>query len=612
MGLKNGQMVLKGLQTAAPNAFYSAVNPKVGYSTFAVDLMSLWHSLMNNCQTGRDIVTRLKAMLKQHRQCSKPDSQIVSVIALEDYAETPINKEIERAKRIDRDDNAPYTDELELTLPVQMVSESGQVEMKPTISLLDYNPETLDSPLPKDFARARSTPALARTLLRYICRMIEENCSQMVDGDAKHIVIVDGFRDYKNLARADNENRRHSEASKKIGIWRSDNGEILPKSHIGEGEVKACCWAFEYLIYGHVLVHANDGDIIALLTSFSARANHTNLITGVMSTSYLFPVQGIYQPVSTSKEEKKKIFCSLALSSGIYESINKEPTKGLVMTPTFLLFMLMCGNDYVDNLPLIGPAKLLFAIEKRRAGLLDRAVMLTRESADTKFTVEVDEKAVLDTLVICSGTILADKGLSPHFLAAWLRRVIWTLDYNVNAPLGCAYADCCEKKDGLSVHGFKLDEEGHCVKDDVVWKPTLVSLLLPSEKPKKTTRIAWEDQLSIDDAAERSNKRAKKTSAPVNTKDDVAAEILSEFKNALHVDNNSIDDDDNNNKHLGDESFRTPANLDLTKVHVGAFTFNTKPVEPKPILTPQEFTNPRIANLATIRNPVPFGNYERK
>lgn len=608
MGLKNGQLVLKGLQTAAPNAFYSTVNPKVGYSTFAVDLMSLWHSLMNNCQSGRDIVTRLKAMLKQHRQCSKPDSKILSVIALEDYAETPINKEIERAKRIDRDDNAPYTDSVELTLPVQIVSESGQVEMKSTISLLDYYPETLDSPLPKDFARARSTPGLARTLLRYISRLIEENVKEITDNDANHIVVVDGFRDYKNLSRSENENARRSEASKKIGIWRSDNGEILPKSHIGEGEVKACCWAFEYLMYGHVLVHANDGDIIALLTCYSARIVHSNLITGVMSTSYLFPVQGIYQPVSTSKEEKKKIFCSLALSSGIYESINKEPTKGLVMTPTFLLFMLMCGNDYVDSLPLIGPAKLLFAIERRRAGLLDRAVVLTRESGDEKYTIEVDEKAVLDTLLICSGTIIAEKGLTSQFLAAWLRRVIWTMDYNVNAPLGYAYADCCEKKDGLSVHGFKIGEDGRCVKDDVVWNPTLVSLVLPSDKPKKTTRVAWEDQLSIDEAADRSKKRAR-TTKPLNTKDDVAAEILTEFKNAMNVNSNN---DDDNNTYYGDESFRLPSDLDETQTIPGKLAFNFTPVETKPAGTQKEFINPRVANLATIRNPVPFGNYERK
>lgn len=604
MGLKNGQQVLKGLQQAAPNAFYSTVNPKVGYSTFAVDLMSLWHSLMNNCQTGRDIVTRLKAMLKQHRQCSKPDSKIASVIALEDYSETPINKEIERTKRIERDENAPYTETVELTLPVQIVSESGQVEMKTIIPTLDYNPETLDSPLPRDFARARSTPALARTLLRYICRLIEENCSEITSGDANHILIVDGFRQYKLLSRSENENNRHKEACKKIGIWRSDNGEILAKSHIGEGEVKACCWAFEYSQYGHVLVHANDGDIIALLTCYSARVNHTNLITGVMSTSYLFPVQGIYQPVSTSKEEKKKIFCSLALSSGIYESINKEPTKGLVMTPTFLLFMLMCGNDYVDSLPLVGPAKLLFAIEKRRAGLLDRAVVLTKEDGDDRYKVEVDEKAVLDTLLVCSGTIIAEKGLTPQFLAAWLRRVIWTLDYNVNAPLCLPYADCCEKKDGLSVHGFKIDEDGHCIKDDVVWHPTLVSLLLPSDKPKKTTRVAWEDQLSIDEAADRTNKRSK-TTKPLNDKDDVAAEILSEFKNALNVDKNNNNNDDN-------DSFRLPDDFDMSKVQRGNLTFHLPVAQQKSALPPKEYINPRIASLATIRNPVPFGNYERK
>lgn len=561
MGLKNGQLVFKGLQTAAPNAFSASVNPKVGYSTFAVDLMSLWHSLMNGCQSGRDIVARIKFMLKQHRQCSKPESRILSVVALEDYAETPINKEIERAKRGERVESNPYSDFVEMG--------DGA-----TVALTEYNPVEIDSPLPKDFNRARSTPGLVRKLLRFICRLIEENINEIVDGDPQHVVIVDGYRDYRNLSESDNEHKRNTDAAKKIGIWRSDTKELLPKTTIGEGEVKACSWAFQYHEFGHVLVHANDGDIIALLVAHSARVNHKNMITGVMSTSYRFPILDIFQQPSDSKEESKKVFCSMSLTNGIYESINKEPTKGLVMTYTFLLFMLMCGNDYVDNLPMVGPAKLLKAIEKRRAGLLDRAVQVEQDDVAQRFSVVVDEKAILETLAVCGGSILRDNGVTPEFLSAWLRRVVWTLDYNINGPLGLKLLDCCAKRDDLSLHGFKLNEEGRCVVDDVVYNPTFAALTMASERPKKTKH----------DALDNAPAKRKKVNVVAGTVDptrttlkdsvDCAADVLVGIREA--------------------ESLPEADDAVWTNC------------------TPAEFKSQRAANLGKIRNLVPFGTLESK
>lgn len=485
MGLKNGQQIIGGLQKVAPGAFKSRVYPEHGYKTFAVDLMSLMHSLMSYCRNGHELLGRLKLMLQQHKKCSEKkvlapgeveNKKIVSVIALEDYSETPKNKEIERDSRIDADTNVPYSDAIEL----HTNGESTVVDFH------SYEYETLDTFFPKDFGRVRSTPILMRKLLRFLCKIISENVTVLTNADPNHVIVVDGFRDYTRLSANDNENVRGSEASEKIGIWRSDTHEVSEKSKIGEGEVKAVNWAINYNQFGGVLVHSNDGDLLMLLCVYSMRVPFTNLVTGVMSQSYLYPMHDGKTPVS--EEETKKVFCPGTLSIAVYERINSLNTTGIVLPQTYFLFLMMCGNDYVESLPGIGPAKLMNILTTRRPGLLDRAV--TFVVSDSRVAIEVDEKAILDTLVLQYSTLLDKANITADYLAAWIRRVVWTLDYHVNAPLGNEILDPCARKDGLSCHGYQLNDKGRCVIDNEVYEPTLVRIPLPSDEmiSKKTIK----------------------------------------------------------------------------------------------------------------------------
>lgn len=491
MGLKNGKLVLQFLRKAAPSAFARAVDPKVGYSTIAVDLMSLMHSLFYTARDGFTLRLRLRDMLRQHKACSEKSAEkkLVSIFAIEDYARTPKNKEIERDARSKSSDSLPYAEKVEVWLATSQTNADGAYIDSETIDIDKYELNSLESRLPRDFSRARATPRLMRWMMRFLCRLIADNVDFLLDNDPNHLLIVDGFRDYGKLSRDDNENAPNSDAAKHVDTWRSDTREMFNGSIIGEGEVKATSWAVNYHSAGNVLVHANDSDLIALLAIYSARVPHESTITGVMSQSYMFPLDAQTHPAedgqtAAGENDDGKVFDSMKLAVGIFQTINQSEEKGLVLPQTYFLFMFMCGNDYVDQLYRVGPAKLMTALASRRAGLLEKAVVFCAE--ETRINLEVDEKVVIQTLFMAAGNELEKYGETPEKIAAWLRRVIWTLDYNINAPLGYNFLDPCEQRHGKSVHGYTLNDSGRCVKTDVVWQPTIVRFTLASERYKRT------------------------------------------------------------------------------------------------------------------------------
>lgn len=562
---------MKLLRAAAPSAFRSGVDAKVGYSTFAVDLMSIMFSLFHKCRDGHELKLRLREMLRQHKYCSRKSAgqKLVSVFAIEDYARTPKNKEIERKSRIEESNSAPYNNSVEVWLKTSFIDESGHCVDSASMPAANFALLTLDSRLPKDFSRVRATPALMRQVIRFLCKIIAENVEFLTDNDPNHLIIVDGFRDYKNLDVGENENVAGSEAAAKVDTWRSDTGEMFNGSNIGEGEVKATSWAVNYNSVGHVLVHANDGDLLPLLSIFSARVPHENTITGVMSQSYLFPVDNsdvAQTSIASTSDEKdnRKVFDSMQLAVGIYETINQnQQEKGLVMPQTYFTFMLMCGNDYVDSLYGVGPAKLMTAIASRKPGFLDKAVLFSPD--DNRVNVEVDEKVLIQTLFACAAKVLEKNNETVEKIAAWIRRVVWTLDYNINAPLGNGFLDPCAERDGKSLHGYSLDENGRCVIQNDVWRPTIVRFTQASDRLKRDASCAFEpppDTVKIIEEAHTSVKQEQKSQSVKKLKTEEAA--------------------------------RPPAKAQIQNLH-----------ELMKTLTPQG--NSRAASLLTIRQPVPFG-----
>jgi len=594
MGLKNGQQIFSGLQKVSPKAFMSRVYPDYGYKTFAVDLMSLMHSLMTHCRTGHDVLRRLKLMFEQHKKCSKKkllapgeieNKMVVSIIALEDYSETPKNKEIERASRIEADTSVSYADKIELWT-------AGEESEGTVVDAASYTFESLDTFLPKNFSSVRSTPALMRKLIRFLCKIIDENIATLTNNDPNHVIVVDGFRDYKTLTLNDNENIGGSEAAKKIGIWRSDTREISEKSTIGEAEVKAVNWAINYNQFGSVLVHANDGDILMLLAIYSLRKPFVNLVTGVMSTSYLFPLHD--GKAAETDGETKKVFCPGTLAIDVYDHINKVNESGVVLPQTYFLFLMMCGNDYVESLPGIGPAKLMNILATRRPGLLDKAV--TFVMSEERVSIEVDEKAILDTLVLKYSTLLHKENISPEYLAAWIRRIFWTLDYNINEPLGNKRLDPCARKDGLSLYGYQLNEYGRCVIDNDVYEPTLVQLQVASKEIVKKRTIKHTGEIldaHILDGPQK--KKAKQNPLPPPSTSSTKPEVFVPVREPEnHMD--EINDDFRKKKEIlfGSES------------DVGSTTnfhdFLASKVFPKSM---------REENIAQMRNPIPFGKISK-
>lgn len=509
MGLKNSAQVLEGLRKVAPSAFSSRIDPAHGFKTFAVDLLSIMHSLMLYCRTGNDILYRLKAMLARHKACSKralvapgevESKNVVSVIAIDDYAETPRNKDIERYSRIESERVEPYVDTVELY--ASHTSEETKI-----VDLASFEYTTADNFLPKDFNRVRITNALMRKLLRFICKLIAENREELVDYDPNHIIVVDGFRDYKNLSPNDNENQRNNEAAKKVGVWYSNQNEILEHSKIGEGDVKIVNWAINTNTYGPVLVHANDGDIVALLCMYTCRKPVKNLVVGVMSQTYLFPMIG--GDSQADNVDNKKVFNPGILSNEIYLKLNSIESAGCILPQTYFLFLIMCGNDYLESLPYVGPAKLMNVLMTRRPGLLERAV--TFVPSDKRIDIEVDERAILDTIVMNYSSILSRENISPQYLAAWIRRACWTLDYNINGPLGNELLDPCERKNGLSVHGYKINESGRCVIDDEVAEPTIVNFETPTVKLSKKKTFPFTGEILDEHILEGPNKKKQRT-----------------------------------------------------------------------------------------------------
>ena len=245
--------------------------------------------------------------------------------------------------------------------------------------------------------------------------------------------------------------------------------------------MKIVNWAINTNTYGPVLVHANDGDIVALLCMYTCRKPVKNLVVGVMSQTYLFPMIG--GDSQADNVDNKKVFNPGILSNEIYVKLNSIESAGCILPQTYFLFLIMCGNDYLESLPYVGPAKLMNVLMTRRPGLLERAV--TFVPSDKRIDIEVDERAILDTIVMNYSSILSRENISPQYLAAWIRRACWTLDYNINGPLGNELLDPCERKNGLSVHGYKINESGRCVIDDEVAEPTIVNFETPTVKLSK-------------------------------------------------------------------------------------------------------------------------------
>lgn len=517
MGLKNSAGVIKLLQEAAPKAWHSEVLPEVGYTAFVVDLLSLLRSLVNGCRTGGDILRRIKLMVGQHRLCAthngKSPALITSVFVIDDYEKTPPNKQIERDLRQTKSQTLVYVDTVELCA---LVAANAERTSALQVQLADYE-FGLDTSLPADMMRACATPVLMKKLLCFFCRILVENTDEILQKDPTHQIIVDGMRHYSGGCI--------SLPAESLGIWRSSTRVIdAAKNSVGEGDAKATYWATRYFKDESVLVHINDSDIVAMLVLYSARVNHANLITGVMSTHYLFPVrEGKKQTVSSngSKEEKKKLFNSMLLATGIYDSINATSETSVILPQTYLLFLLMCGNDFVEQLRGIGPAKFGSALLARRTGLLDRAV--TFRENDTRIDIEVDEKAILDTLAESLGALLAENELTPAYMAAWLRRVTWALDYATNSSMDGSFLDPFARREGLSLHGYKLDEAGKCVLDNDVWNPTLVNFTVPSQRVQKRLHVTFDPD---------GDKRPAKKGVAVEQKEATVAAGVS-FDNAV-------------------------------------------------------------------------------
>jgi len=522
MGLKNGEDILKQLRKMAPGAFTSAVQVKDGqvFKTVAVDLMSVAHSMANGCRTGAELLVRLRNMLTQHYELSHagvddPNTvETVSIFCIDDYAQTPPTKEIERDKRAESTGDIGYKQEVKLCEPVKRFvgrqnrhgepaddDESGEEVFETScevpIAIYRY---ALETPLPDDFSRVRATPTLMRKFLRFICELIAKEHRMLVNNRPRHVIVVDGFRDYTALRSTDNENDRTSAASKHVGVWRSDivdGPKFAPRPSFtpGEGEIKAVFRAVASLAEGNAVVHANDGDILPLLALNAARGPTEHRVVGAMSTSYLMPIEKNPRADATADENAKpKVFDPMALIEGIWNATSAEmASAGLPTRPdalpgilpqTYVYFLMMCGNDSVDTVPGFGPAKVFKALTSRRRGLLDTAVVLSDDGE--RINVQVDERAILDTLIGAHSALLA-KSTTPEFLAAWLRRIAWTIDYNINCVAGRPFLDpLAVGPDGLSLHGYCVGDGGRCKVQNAVHNPTIVALVPASARPPKT------------------------------------------------------------------------------------------------------------------------------
>jgi len=523
MGVKPA--VLESLRGAAPNAWRSRIDPKVGYSVFSIDVFSIMFSLIGGCATVKTLRAHLRTMFAQHRACaSTPTTSIYTIFAFEDYKRTPPTKQIVRDSRSESSTALPYTD---VQLACEFGPQNEEIFLGPkTVDVGAYE-FSHDVNLPKDFARVRCTPSLMRKFTFYLCGVIEEESIELLRSDPQHFVIIDGYRDWRRRAATGEENEV-------FGAWFSQTGKMESKNNVlGEGEVKAVFWAAYAFADGgnnappwvprvanaNALVHANDGDIVALLAFFSMRNRHARVITGAMCTSYFLPIEG----ASSHDKETMKIFNSLELVTGVWQSINTRPEQVRMLPQTFFYFLFMCGNDFIDQLPQVGPAKFAALVTNRDDKLLKDAVLFENHK-ESRVRILVDERAILTALVSLHGGLLKAQSISSQHLAGWIRRVTWTTDYYVNLK----FIDPFERLEGKSVHGYKKDESGKCLPDDDVWQPTLVEITVPAPSPKisrkqslKTKRIENDDEVviasALDDESTNAAKRAKKDAVEPTT-----------------------------------------------------------------------------------------------
>jgi len=448
MGLKGGAKVLEGLRAVAPKAWRTRIDAKVSYTVVAVDVFSIMFSLMYNLKRGHDLRLRLRAMLAQHRSCAAPDEtrEIHSIFALEDYTVTPPNKDIEREKRTDASKDAPYTDILvdgDTLLPVAKYEFGDEID------------------LPANFSRLRKTPRLMSKFLIYLCHLIIDEAMELSKRDPKHRVFIDGYRTEDSAANL---------------VW-SVEKVYYEENRLGEGEVKAVYWATRKYANANALVHANDGDIVALLALYSMRVKHEAVITGAMSQSCWLPAG---EPDANDKEPK--VFNSLDLVTGIFESCGKNPTKQcLIMPQTYFLFVFMSGTDYVDKIDNFGPAKIAAVLEARGPDSPLRHAVKFKKTAE-RIGVIVDEKAILSAIVAQNATLLQKNGATPQHLAGWIRRIGWAMDYAVNLN----FLDPLASLDGKSLYGYTLSSDGVVVICDDVTQPTIVEFAPARAAPKST------------------------------------------------------------------------------------------------------------------------------
>lgn len=468
MGLKNGTQVLKFLRTAAPGAWKLRVDPTVGFTVFVVDFYSLLFSFMNGLSTVAALRQRLTYMLQQHRACALPDEKrpIYSIFTLEEHARAPPNKEIERDRRDESSTKEPYSEFVELAATSALVTATPQ-----TIALADYQFGD-NVALPSDFGRIRCTPVLMRRFVSFLSRVLKEEAEKLMRSDPLHYVVVDGFREETPSVPS-----THTQ-------WTSHRGTLEPSLMIGEGEFKATHWATQAFDNDqNVVVHVNDGDIIALLALFSMRVPHKHTIVGAMCTSYSLPYEG-----SSTVVKEEKVFNSAELVRGIWTTLNTNPLQVRLLPQTYLFFLFMCGNDYVDSLPQIGPAKIAAVLTKRDGALLDGAVKFLRSADSTRVSIKINERAILTALVAETGAVLAEQRVTSQHLAGWIRRIAWTMDYFTNLW----FLDPFEKSavDGKSLHGYRLLPDNKCAIDSDVSEPTLVEIGAGGANSKETAFVA--------------------------------------------------------------------------------------------------------------------------
>ena len=138
MGFKAGERVLSALRKHAKHAFRNALlnQQDERVEAVSVDVNSLIFSLFNRCETGRDLLVRLQAMVEQHVEAGAK----ASAFCLDERWLVPESKGVEWRKReasSSDQGNCAYTDTVELAAPLVREQQQRQPQTNVKDSSLD-------------------------------------------------------------------------------------------------------------------------------------------------------------------------------------------------------------------------------------------------------------------------------------------------------------------------------------------------------------------------------------------------------------------------------------------------------------------------------------------